>query len=266
MNYAIPDAELHYIDPNHGGTRPVLLLHGLGSDSSSWQLQIDALVSHGLRPIALDLPGFGKSTCKWNAWSLKYCAKVCDQLMENLSINSYDVVGISMGGVVAQLMSITYPSRVKRLVLINTFACLRPQKLDEWYYLLNRFLIAKIRGKNEQARLVAYRLFPAPDQEFYRNEIIRQIHQADSNVYQKALKSLGLLDIRKMIPSIQNKTLVITAELDTTVPVKNQQEMARLIPGSHQIFIKNSHHAVIVDQPEEVNSALVEFLCDNRDS
>jgi 3-oxoadipate enol-lactonase len=263
MNINFQTSNIYYLDPNPAGARPLVLLHGLGADSSSWQLQMDSLLLRGLRPIAIDLPGFGKSTCQWESWSLQYCANICNQVMDVLSINQYDVVGISMGGVVAQLMALEYPTRVNRLVLINTFACLRPQKLDEWYYLLKRYAVAKIRGKNEQAELVAKRLFPEPDQELLRNEIIRQIQQANPYVYKKALKGLGLLDIRKSIRFIRNKTLVMTAEMDTTVPVRNQQEMAQLIPRAEQVFIANSRHAVIVDQSEYVNKILLEFLSKN---
>ena len=174
MNKSIETSKINFLDPNPDGKMPVLLLHGLGSDATSWQLQMDYLLANGLRPIAIDLPGFGESICNPELWSLKYCAQSCNQLMDSLSINHYDVIGISMGGVVAQIMALDYSERVNRLVLINTFACLRPQKWDEWYYLIKRYLIAKIRGKNIQAQLVAKRLFPEPDQELYRKEIIKQ--------------------------------------------------------------------------------------------
>ena len=262
LNLKCSTGMVNYIDPNPNGTSTVLLLHGLGSDSSSWQFQMGALLNGNRRPIAVDLPGFGKSTFDNKSWTLNCCADACLEVMDTMRIDKFDLIAISMGGVVAQLMGLNFPNRINRLVLINTFACLRPQKLDQWYFLLKRYLTSRLAGKNEQARLVAERLFPFPEQGVYRDEIIRQIKQSDEKVYKSALTRLGLLDIRKRIVKIQNKTLVITAEQDTTVPVQNQVEMAKLIPGAKQVFIPNSRHAVIIDQPEMVNQKIVDFLHD----
>jgi len=251
---------IFYDDPNPEGLQPVLLLHGLGSDSSSWQLQMGALIGNNLRPITIDIPGFGRSTCETQSWNFEYCAAICIEIINTLAIGKFDLIGISMGGVVAQFIGLNYPERINKLVLINTFASIRPQKLDQWYYLIKRYLSTRLLGKNEQAKLVAYRLFPDPDQQIYRDEIIRQITRADAHVYQQALTRLGLLDNRKRMKKIQNETLVLTAEGDTTVPVQNQIEMAKLIPGAKQVFIPKSRHAVIIDQPEIVNQKIVAFL------
>ena len=260
MDALTPYGKLFYTDTNANGKRPILLLHGLGSDGSSWVFQMEHLKDNGLRPITIDLPGFGKSTCSWQTWSLENCATASKSVMDALSIQQFDVAGISMGGVVAQFMAINYPERVGKIILMNTFACLRPQKLEEWGYLAKRYLMTMTRGKEEQAKMVAERLLPDPDQTQYREEIIRQITRADAHVYQKALRGLGLLDIRKRDMLIRSATLVMTAKNDTTVPVKNQIEMAKCIPGARQVFVPNSRHALIVDQPEMTNQIMTEFL------
>jgi 3-oxoadipate enol-lactonase len=252
---------IYYTDPFPERLQTVLLLHGLGADHSSWQYQVEALSNNSfIRPIAIDLPGFGESNFVQGRWSADMVAEACVLLLNSLSVRKAHIIGISMGGVIAQKIACLYTSRVEKLILINTFASLKPQKFNEGIYLLRRFVVASLKGKDYQAGLVAKRLFPTVEQVYYRDEIIRQILQANPKVYNMALRELGLMDIRKEIKKISVPTLVITAENDTTVPVKNQIEMAKLIPGAHQVFIPNANHAVIVDQPEMVNKCILDFI------
>lgn len=247
-------------DPNPNGSPVVLLIHGLGSDHSSWIFQAQALIEKGYRPITIDLPGFGKSKGRHFHWSLEHCCDSCIHVLDEKSISKAIVCGLSLGGVIAQLMTLNYPERVEALILINTFACLRPKQLDEWAYLLKRFFISLLFGKDKQAELVAERLFPADENELYRQEVISQIKEADRDIYKKAMEAIAVLDLRKRIPSIQCKTLVITAELDSTVPPRNQIEMANLIKSARQVFIPDSRHAVIIDQPDLTNREIIDFI------
>jgi pimeloyl-ACP methyl ester carboxylesterase len=180
--------------------------------------------------------------------------------LDELKIEQAVICGLSLGGVIAQLLAINHPERIQSLILINTFACLRPKKRDDWRYLLKRFFISLIFGKDRQAELVAERLFPAEEQQEYRQEVVHQIKNADKQIYKKAMKCIALLDIRNKLSLIKTRTLVITAEQDTTVAVQNQIEMAKKIQGARQVFIPNSRHAVIIDQPQLVNQEIIGFL------
>ena len=70
-NNQVPGQEtfFHYLDFNPEGKPAVLLLHGLGADSTSWGYQIPLLSEAGFRPIVPDLPGFGKSIAGHNHWT-----------------------------------------------------------------------------------------------------------------------------------------------------------------------------------------------------
>jgi len=74
------------------------------------------------------------------------------------------------------------------------------------------------------------------------------------------MRELGLYDARKSLNRIQIHSLLITGRDDTTVPLENQHDLATGIDGCRQVFIANAGHGVIIDQPEEVNRYLVEFL------
>ncbi|MCL4562659.1 MAG: alpha/beta hydrolase [Chloroflexi bacterium] len=250
---------LYFLDPNPGGAPVVLLLHGLGVSSESWQLQIPSLVEAGFRPIAPDVPGFGRSTCQ-GVWSIRRSGKRMTWLLGKLGIERAVLVGISMGGVLALQMALDDPQMVDRLVLVNAFARLRSGHWQEWPYYLRRYMTLTLRGIGPQAEIVAQRLFPRPEQEELRCALIAQILQGDERVYMAAMRSLGLFDVQKRLDELHLPTLVITGEEDTTVPIAAQRAMAQKIAGASQIIVPGAGHGVTVDQPEIFNQHLLEFL------
>jgi 3-oxoadipate enol-lactonase len=251
---------LYYLDPNPSGAPVVLLLHGLGANGSSWTLQFESLISAGFRPIAPDTPGFGKSPYDGKGWSVVRSSSAMAELLHELDAVPVHVVGISMGGTIAQQIAFDFPNLVRKLVLVDTFAVLRPTKLSGWFYFLQRFILVHTLGLPTQARFVAMRIFPCDDQQVLRDLLIEQITQADPRAYRAAMRSLGLFTSVKRLREIKVPTLVITGEKDTTVPLSSQSILAAGISGARQVFIPNAGHAVSIDQPELFNKELLGFL------
>jgi len=249
-----------FLDPNPTGEPLVLLLHGLGSDSTSWDYQIPALIGANLRPISVDLPGFGQSIYNGREWKIPRIAGMTAELVRSITASTCFVVGISMGGTIALQLCLDYPELVDRLVLVSTFATLRPKRLHEWRYLISRFISANLHGVNAQAEMVAQRVFPNAKQELMRKTLIRQICQADPKAYKSAMNALCFFDVRKRLHEISNPTLVISGKEDTTIPLENQSELARKINNAQQVIIPGGGHAIIADQPELFNKVLLDFL------
>jgi len=247
-------------DSNCGESPVVLLLHGLGSDSSSWYYQVPVLTQAGFHPVALDLPGFGKSPFNEKKWTIPWVAQSLATWLSAIHARPVIVVGISLGGTIALQFALDFPLLVERLVLVNTFACLRPKHASELVYLVKRLAIANIKGIEYQAGLVAERLFPNEDQDGLRRIVQEQILSSDHEVYRQAMLALGTFDVRRRLKEINLPTLVISAEQDTTVPLDNQADLVKGIKGAKQVIIPNSRHAVIVDQPELFNQVLIQFL------
>ncbi len=252
--------QIAYLDPGPEGGRPVILLHGLGADGSSWSYQLPALIEAGYRPLAPDLPGFGRSCWDCGRWNVRSVTGQLVDWLDALGIERAAVAGISMGGVFALQLALDFPERVERLALVSTFACLRPRSRSETVYLMRRFMVASLQGVERQSELVAQRLFPNQDQAGLRQELVQRILQSDRRVYRAAMRALGLFDVRRRLAEIAMPTVVITGERDNTVPIPIQTEMAKGIPNSRQIFIPDGGHAVIVDQPERFNRALLAFF------
>lgn len=251
---------MHFLDPGDPNSPGVLLLHGLGADGTSWALQLDALISAGLRPIAPDLPGFGQSAYDGRGWSLQRMAALLAELVTGLDAAPVHLVGLSMGGVVAQQFALDYPQHVRSLTLVSTFSVLRPKNLSQWLYFIQRFLVVHTLGLEQQAKLVARRVFPSPEHAELRRMAEKQIASADPRAYRAAMRCLGLFDSRKRLSEIRIPALVVTGADDSTVPPERQSLLAQSIPDARQVVIPNAGHAAAIDQAEIFNRHLLEFI------
>ena len=252
--------DLHFLDPNPSGHPSVLLLHGLGADSNSWTLQLPALTGAGFRPIVPDVPGFGQSSYDGLGWSIRRMATQMADLLEELGIFPAHVVGLSMGGVIAQQFALDFPHLTRNLVLVSTFSVLRPETLSGWGYFTQRAMLVFFLGLKAQARVVAWRVFPDPKDEPLRDMFIAIISRADPRAYRRAMLSLGLFDSRRRLKEIKSPTLVVTGAQDSTVSPARQKLLVYGITGARQEVILNAGHAVPVDQMEKFNQALLDFL------
>jgi pimeloyl-ACP methyl ester carboxylesterase len=110
---------LSYLEAGPAEGPVVLLLHGLLSDATTWQPTIVPLAAHGLRVIALDLPGHGESSKERGTYILDDFAIALDRFMDALDISSATVIGHSFGGAVTVHFGFHYPHRVQRQVLVS---------------------------------------------------------------------------------------------------------------------------------------------------
>lgn len=251
---------LHFLDPNPSGGPAVLLLHGLGADGTSWTLQIPALSEGGFRPVAPDVPGFGGSPYDGRGWNIRgVAAKMADFLGE-LGTGPAHIVGLSMGGIIAQQFAMDFPHLTKKLVLVSTFAVLRPEDFNGWWYFIRRAAAVLTLGLQAQAQIVARRVFPNPQDQALREMFIATVSRADPHAYRKAMLSLGLFDSRKHLGKIKAPTLVVSGAEDSTVTPARQRFLVDGIPGACQVVVPQAGHAVSVEQAEKFNQAILDFL------
>lgn len=214
----------------------------------------------GYRLIAPDMPGFGDSPANGRKWRVSKVSDALIGLLDELKVDQVVAAGISMGGVVALDMAIRHPQRVEGLALINTFASLKPTSLSEWTYFLRRGFRAFLRNPAEQASIVAERVFPGEDRAVYRQLLVESIRKSDPRMYRQAMLELARVDLTGRLGNIHVPTLVISGAEDTTIPLKNQKELALRIPRAEHVIIPQAGHGVIADQPEAFNRFLSEFI------
>ena len=250
----------HYQDPYPENSTGVLLLHGLGTDSTSWMLQFGGLNSAGFRPIAPDIIGFGQSPYDGRGWSVARVAGLLKDFIIGFGIGPVHVVGLSMGGVLAQQFAIDYPHLVRKLVLASTFSALRPANFNQGLYFLARLLVVHTMGLRAQSKIVSKRIFPNPDQAQLRELVEMQIASANPAVYRAAIRGLGFFNSSGKLKNIKKPVLVIGGENDTTVSVRLQRRLAEGIPGAVQVIVPEGGHALSIDHSELFTAQLVKFL------
>jgi 3-oxoadipate enol-lactonase len=250
---------LHHLDLNPRSSSSIVLLHGLGANCTSWRLQFPAFEQAGYRLIVPDLRSFGQSSYPGST-SIAEMAGDLLHLLDHLQIQTAHVVGISLGGTVALQFTLDSPTRIVKLVLVNTFACLRPKNLGIWMYMLWRLLLVHTIGLETQGKVVAQRVFPHSGQQALREELMAQIRQADVHGYRATMRTLGLFNVQSRLREIRCPTLVLTSEKDTTVPAETQRALTRGIAGARQIHFSKGGHALSIDQAEGFNAAVLGFL------
>lgn len=250
---------LHHLDLNPKESQTLVLLHGLGANGESWQLQTPFFTQAGYRTIIPDLRSFGQTPYPGHT-SIAEMAGDVSELLTGLNIPQANILGISLGGTVALQFALDFPKQVDKLILVNTFAHLRPKNPGVWLYMLWRLILVHTIGLETQGKVVAKRVFPHPEQEIARQELMAQIRQADPRGYRATMRALGQFNVQPRLKEIHNPTLILTSEDDTTVPGDAQRALAQGISGARQILFPDGGHALSVDQAGAFNAAVLGFL------
>ncbi len=245
--------KLRYFECGEG--EPLILIHGLGDCIEGWTFQYDELSKH-FRVIALDLRGFGMSDVPETISVEDFVVDV-KNLMDHLGLDRANLLGLSMGGVVCMEFYRQYPERVKSLILANTLHKLPEEAKPMFEQRLK--LLESSPDMSQIAEFIA-EMSIHQDRDDLKEMVRTIIRKNNKEFYTMVTAELGKINYESILPKIKVPTLVITAEYDVTTPPTLGREIARLIPNSKLVEIKNSAHLAKLENPEEFNSYIVEFL------
>jgi pimeloyl-ACP methyl ester carboxylesterase len=253
--------ELNYVEAGTGD--PLLLIMGFGGDHLAWAFQVPAF-SEKYRVISFDNRGVGQSSVPDIPYSTRMMADDAVGLLDALRIERAHVLGVSMGGMIAQELALNHPRRVRSVQLHCTYA--RPDA----YMLALMETWRAVRAKatlEEWMRTVALWLF-SPKTYRERPEFIETIVQtALANPYPFSLT--GFLrqgdavrghDALGRLRALACPTLVSVAEDDILVPPRFTQEMAAAIPGAALRVIDGAAHGYFWERPDVFNAMCLDFI------
>jgi len=118
------DIEIHYQEKGFGA--PLILIHGLNGDLTGWALVMPEFAKH-YRTIALDLRGHGASGKPDQPYSIKGFSEDLQEFLQQLQIPRAHILGLSLGGAIAQQFALDYPEKVRALILVSTFSYIDDQ-------------------------------------------------------------------------------------------------------------------------------------------
>ena len=261
----IGSQNIRYIDAGTG--TPLVFIHGFGSSIFSWRKNLDPLSKH-LRVCALDLPGFGYSDKPLNAdYTIDAYADFIIQFMDKMRIKKAVLVGHSLGGGIALLTSLKYPSRVQSLILLDTEAypikpplMLTVAKLPGIRSVIHRAIgewVIRISLKRsyDDHTLITDRLVD----EYYRPFLTENGKIVPIKVLQ-AMDFEKLKELPRRYRRIRKKALIIWGKEDRISRIHLAHKLKKDLRNSILMIIPASGHLVQEEKPEVVNRAILNFV------
>jgi 3-oxoadipate enol-lactonase len=243
------------------GAPPVLLIQGLGSDRTVGLLQRVALAPH-YRTIGFDNRGVGRSDKPQGRYYLTVMADDAAHVLDACKVDSAHVVGHSMGGVIAQLLAVRHPERVRSLVLSAT-AChhhmWRRELLAEWAS------VALEQGMREVSRRsMRWLVGPRSFRRYWPALGILGPLALNVPAHAFAAQARAILDTddshRDMLLGLRVPTLVVSGSQDILTPVADGEELAEHIPGAELTIISGAAHGFPVEHALAFNALIRDFL------
>ncbi len=263
MTYATAadGTRIHYQVTGRRSGPPVLLIQGLGADKHGWDLQRLALAcTH--RTIALDNRGAGRSDKPHGTYTLEQMAADAVAVLDDAGVDTAHVVGASMGGAIAQVLTLAFPERVRSLTLTCT-SCRnhewRRELLAGWGAEAREHGMGAMTSK--AARWVIgprsfRRLMPAVG---WLGPLAfgRPAHAFAAQVDAILAADDGLVDL---LGTIEVPTLVVVGNQDILTPRGDSEELAELIPTAELVVISGAAHGLMIEHASTYNRVLLDFL------
>jgi pimeloyl-ACP methyl ester carboxylesterase len=253
------DADISYTVIGEGS--PVLLIMGLAADSAMWVMQVPALQAAGHQVITLDNRGVGASSSPPGPYTMEQMAADAIAVLDVTGVEKAHVVGVSMGGAIAQELALKAPERVRSLVLVSTWAETNEytRRLDALGKLLLENLGREALIKASMFWLFTPKLFienPAMIDMIENMAITMQGNEAAFVNQTAAVREHHLID---RLPEITAPALVLVGRRDILVPPELSERIAARIPGA-VLNIMDGGHAFTFEHAEEFNRELIAWL------
>lgn len=252
----------------------IIFIHGLGSYLPAWKKNIEELKSD-YRCIAIDLPGYGKSSKQPHSGKMTYYASIVKEFAEKLGLKQVTLAGHSMGGQISMIAALNYPELVKSIILVAPAGFERfTEGQKQWF----RNVMTLDGVKNTLAEDIqtnlAVNFYNMPDEaEFMITDRIAMRKADDFEYYCYAVVQSvnGMVDepVLELLPKIKQPTLIIFGENDNLIPNRflnpgRTKKIADIgkskIPDSQLFMVKKAGHFVQFEKAHEVNMAIKEFL------
>ena len=237
----------------------LLLLHGIGADHKMWEPQLPVFAENEYYVLAPDLLGHGKSS-KVSTLELRDWEYQINELLRHKNISKCHLVGVSMGGVIAQSYAMNNPKKVNRLVLSDTFGELKTvqEKLLGFSQVIG-FRIYKLLGSKLLAKGMAS-AYKAPFARHAKTYFSQVSLNVDFDQLILARKAINKIDAVGKIGGDRIPTLVLVGDQFGNSFVEINRKIANGIKGSKFMILKNSMDPSNLVNPDDFNRSVLQFL------
>jgi pimeloyl-ACP methyl ester carboxylesterase len=244
---------------------PLLCVMGLAANTLAWTLQMQPFGERH-KAVFFDNRDVGQSSMADGPYSLADMAQDALALADELELDSFHLVGVSMGGAIGQEMALAAPERVRTLTLAVTFA-----GAGAWGHKLSEIWSDR-RAKQTPEQQVDELMLLTLSEEFFENAemvgymrgmMLADPHPQPPDAFARQLAASSHHDARDRLGSLTMPVHVIGAEWDILVPVWKSQELIELLPeGAKLTVVPRAPHGVQIERAEEFNQAVLDFIAE----
>ena len=244
----------------------LIFLHGIGGNRSNWTEQVEAF-SPDFHTVAWDARGYGASDDYEGPLDFSDFARDLRRLLDHFEVDKSHIVGLSMGGRIAQDFFALFPERVRTLTLISThssFQDFTPDERQRFVELRRKPLVEEGKEPADIAPLVARSLVGPFATEAQYRRLVASIAALHKESYIKTIEATTMFDRNQELDSIDVPTLLLYGENDPLTQPEKGRRMAERIPGAEFVVIPKAGHLINLEQPGLFDAAVGEFLLKHR--
>ena len=247
------------------GDETIVLVNGLADDLETWAFQMDDLLGAGYRVLRFDNRGVGRTSAPAGPYTSRMLADDTKALVDELGLRGFHMMGISMGGMIAQEYAINHGADLKTVTLACTYAAPGPfcsRMFAMWADM------APVNGVPFIMRDVTLWAFTVPFFEEREDELKEfEAGMAElamsTDAYLAQLNVIQTHDTIDRLGSVSVPTLVLAGEEDILIPVRLSKRLLSAIPGAEWATTTGGH-ACVWEHPSAFNQAFLSFVDKHR--
>jgi pimeloyl-ACP methyl ester carboxylesterase len=238
---------------------PLLMLHGVGGNHQAFAPQLDGL-ANAAWCLAWDMPGYGQSTANADMTWDSLCESIV-QLLDERDIRQVNLLGHSLGGMLALEFAHRYPQRLQSLILYATSPAFGNQ--DGTFQ--EKFLRARLAPLEQGASMtdIANKIVPGmlhAEHQHLAQQLITIMGQVTTPAYAQALTCITQFDQRANLATINVPCRLISGHQDPNAPAALMAKMARKIPHADHVNISDCGHFANLEQVAAFNQTIKQHL------
>jgi 3-oxoadipate enol-lactonase len=259
MNITVNGLYVHYTLEGPASAPVVTLSHSLATDLTMWDPQMPVLTSR-YRVLRYDTRGHGGTEAPAGPYTLETLAEDARGLLQALGITRTHFMGLSMGGMIGQLLALQAPQMLHSLILCDTMSRVPTEAKPLWD---ERIHTAERRGMEPLVQPTLERWFTAPFREQSHDVIDKvrtMIRTTPIRGYAGCCHAIAALNLTERLQAITVPALVVVGEDDPGTPVAASRVIQEQIKGSQLVILKSAAHLSNMEQPQAFNQAVTAFL------
>lgn len=244
-----------------GDGPPVIFLHSMAGSAESWSPQMDALGT-SYRCIAWDMPGYGNSPTVDESTTLEGMADLLDALLDVHGIEQpVHLVGLSVGGMIAQRFALTHPHRVASLAVLDSSASFGNGAMSG----AGQWAAETIDSINSVAHAdychtMVHTITAPTTPDSIKVAAVASMKRSTPAGLRLAARLIAGHDASRELSSITAPTTVIVGEQDQETPISYASAISDAIPDARLVVVPHSGHLSNIEAPEAVTAALLDHL------